>query len=257
MRYGIVSDVHANLPALEATLAELGAAGVDRIVCAGDLVGYGPSPNECVARLRADAVPAVAGNHDLIAIGRLGLERTDDLARRTLEWTRANLSEETRAVLEALPPRWSDADLLVAHGSADDPETYVRTEEQAAVALRALEPGDPPVLVLGHTHVPQAHGDRRGRLLHARAGTIEMAPGERLLVNPGSVGQARERRPLARFAVADTGAGTVTFRAIRYDAARTSRMLSEAGLPAGAHHRRRTLRDRAAGLKAALLGKPG
>ena len=257
MRYGIVSDVHANLPALEATLAELGAADVDRIVCAGDLVGYGPAPNECVARLAGDAVPAVAGNHDLIAIGRLGFEHTDELARRTLEWTRSNLSQETRATLEELPPHWSDDELLVAHGSMGDPEVYVRTEEQATNELAALKPGDQPLLVLGHTHVPQAHGERRGRLLHRRAGTVEILPGERLLVNPGSVGQARERRPLARFAVVDTGVGTVTFRAIRYDADRTSRMLADAGLPAAAHHRRRSLRDRAAGIKAALTRTRG
>ena len=109
------------------------------------------------------------------------------------------------------------------------------------------------MLVLGHTHVPQAHGARRGRLLHARAGSADLVDHERLLVNPGSVGQARERRPLARFAVLDTGEGAVTFRAIRYDADRTKRALADAELPPGAHHRRRTVRDRAAGAKAALV----
>jgi putative phosphoesterase len=238
MRYGVVSDLHANLPALEAALAALESERVDRVVCAGDVVGYGPHPNECVARLEEEGIPSVAGNHDLIAIGRLGFERTDDLARRTLEWTRVALTEEARACLEGLPLRWSDEALTIAHGSIDDPEVYIRTDEQAAAQLAALD-RDPGVLVLGHTHVPQKYRDDQGRLL----------------INPGSVGQARERRRLARFAIFDTDAGAVTFRTARYDDARTRRALVDAGLPPSAHHRKRTLRDRAAGVKAALAGR--
>jgi putative phosphoesterase len=234
MRYGVVSDLHANLPALEAVLDALTAERVDAVVCAGDVVGYGPHPNECVARLAAEGIPAVAGNHDLIAIGRLGYERTDGLARRTLEWTRGAIGDDARAYLERLPPLWSDGALLMAHGSVADPEVYVRTEDEAAQQLATLD-GEQRILVLGHTHVPQRYRDANGRLL----------------LNPGSVGQARERRRLARFAILDTENGEAIPRAIRYDDARTRRALVAAGLPPSAHHRKRTLRDRAAGVKAA------
>lgn len=254
MRYGVVSDVHGNLPALEAALAVLAADGAERVVCAGDVVGYGPHPNECAARLRDEAIPCVAGNHDLMAIGRLGLDKADPLARTTMEWTRTALSEGTRSFLEELPPRIDAGEITIVHGTLSDPTVYVRTDDAAAGQLDELEkePGA-RLLVIGHTHVPHAYAHRRGRLLHARAGDVHLAPGEAHLLNPGSVGQARERRPLARLLLVDTDARRAEFRAISYDERRTRRALVRAGLPPSAHHRKVTLRDRAARVKGAVV----
>lgn len=255
MVYGVISDVHGNLAALEAALELLDAEGVERIVCAGDVVGYGPHPNECADRLARERIPCVAGNHDLMAIDRIDMGGADPLARTTMEWTRTALNDDTRAFLERLPPRIDTDDLTIAHGTLGDPTVYVRTDDAAAGQLEELAAEGRELLVIGHTHVPHAYGRKRGRLLHARAGRVDLAAGEAHLLNPGSIGQARERRPLARLLVLDTGARTARFHAIRYDEQRTRRALASAGLPPGAHHRKVTPRDRAARVKGALVRK--
>src|SRR4051795_1126429 len=118
MRIGLIADVHANLPALETALAALERERVDAYVCAGDLVGYGPHPNETVARVRELDPVCVAGNHDLMALGRLSEDRADSLARQALAWTRKQLDDETRAYLEALPltAQAAGGRVAVAHG---------------------------------------------------------------------------------------------------------------------------------------------
>ncbi len=258
MRYGIISDVHANLAALDAVLAALAAARVDRVLCAGDLVGYGPHPNECVARLADLGVASVAGNHDLIAIGRLSLERTDALARRTLEWTRSELSATTRDQLSRLPATIADGPVTVAHGSLEDPERYVRSAETSAQQLDRLAEIDPEasVLVLGHTHVARAYSARRGAPQPwDRGRRVAIERSDRMLLNPGSVGQPRERRAVCRFLLLDTSRGEARFRAVRYDDERTRRALLERGLPPEACHRKPTVRGQAARLKGRLSGR--
>src|SRR4051812_47570828 len=126
MRCGVVADIHANLHALEAVLAALGRAGVERYLCAGDLVGYGPRPNECVARVAGLDAVTVAGNHDLIALGRLDSSGLGPLPARTLEWTVDALDDASRRFLESLPLRASVDGVVIAHGSLDDPSEYVR-----------------------------------------------------------------------------------------------------------------------------------
>ena len=230
MRVGVIADVHGNLPALEACLAWIDGEGVDAWVCAGDLVGYGPFPNECIERVAAlPGLVCVAGNHDLIALGRLSDERCIRLARDTLAWTTGVLSPTSRAWLEALPLRASTGTVEVAHGSLTDVQEYVRTPERAAEQLAALGP-EREVLILGHTHEPLEH-------------RVE----DRLLVNPGSVGQSRDRTALARAAVLDVAARSVVLRGVEYDVERTRAALRSAGLPDDAHHLRPRPLRRAAG----------
>ncbi|HKP91095.1 MAG TPA: metallophosphoesterase family protein, partial [Thermoleophilaceae bacterium] len=213
-RIGVIADVHGNLPALEVALRELDREGVDRLVCAGDLVGYGPFPNECVARVREAGAACVAGNHDLMAIGRLDEGHADGLARETIAWTRGALAPGVPDYLGSLRPSVTEEGLTMAHGSVDDPTVYVYADG-AATQLAAVPAG--ALLVLGHTHVPLAFGERRGALVDGRAGDVAIEAGERLLVNPGSVGQPREWRVLVRFAIVDLGAARVSFRALGYD----------------------------------------
>jgi predicted phosphodiesterase len=218
MRLGLLSDIHANLPALEAALDALSDA--DEIVCAGDLVGYGPQPNEVVARLREAGIPSVAGNHDRVAMGLDDFERCDELARTTLEWTRTAIDSLTLARLAQLPDELDVGDdVLVAHGAPGDAWRYVREPDEARALLEAL-PDDVRTLVLGHTHEP---------LL------VETDDGRRV-VNPGSVGQSRERRPIGRVALlTDDG---VEFRELHYDVDAVRVALRAAGLPSEAVHRR-------------------
>lgn len=243
MRVGLVSDVHANLHALEAVLERLAGERLDAWICPGDLVGYGPHPNECVARVRALDPVGVAGNHDLIATGALSADRCVRLARESLAWTAAQLDPAARAFLTALPPRAeAGAGIVVAHGSLDDPQRYVLTAGDATEQLGELERRFPSaeLLVLGHTHEPFAFGSRSGELLRAATGTVELAPGERHLLNPGSVGQSRDRHAFARFCVLDTDARTATFEAIEYDTRANRAALRSRGRPASSSHQKPT-----------------
>jgi len=213
MRVALIADVHANLPALEAVLREAERAGADGLLCAGDLVGYGPFPNECIARVRGAATACVAGNHDLIALGRLTDDRCVPSAKQTLAWTRTVLSDDARAYLQSLPGQTRAADVLLAHGSLDDPEEYVASEARAREELRRAEA---PVLVLGHTHRPA---------LWRVNGSA--------LVNPGAVGHSRGLRTRASFALLEDG--EVAFRSVEYDVGRCRDALRTLGLPPSAY----------------------
>lgn len=225
MRYGVAGDVHGNLHALRTVLAALREAGVDHVVVPGDVVGYGPRPDACVEVLVDAGALVVAGNHDLMAIGELPVERTGGITRRTIEWTRATISGATRAWLAALPRELrTDDGLLVTHGALGDPTRYVRTQEQAAAQLAELAERDPSAsgLLIGHTHHPMAATGAAGRWL----------------LNAGSVGQSREARPLARALVFDSegGAGSARFLELSYDERATRSELRAAGLPPHACH---------------------
>jgi predicted phosphodiesterase len=225
MRYGVAGDVHGNLHALLTVLDALREAGAERIVCTGDVVGYGPKPDAC-AELLADAdALVVAGNHDLMAIERLPIEHTGGVVRSTMEWTRATISSHTRDWLAALPLELRTGEgVLVTHGAIGAPTRYVRDAAQARAQLGELGERDPDArgLLLGHTHHPMAQTDFRGRWL----------------LNAGSVGQSRERRAIARALVFDSEAGPegATFLELEYDVRATRRELREAGLPPHACH---------------------
>jgi putative phosphoesterase len=256
LRYGVISDIHGNLHALEAALSALSRAGVDEYLCAGDLVGYGPMPNECVARLADLEARCVGGNHDLIALDRLSDAGCSELTRSSLEWTREELSSDSRGYLENLPTVLVTADgVVVAHGSLEAPSAYVREAHQRRAQLRLLEQSYPQahLLVLGHTHRQVAYGEHRGSVRSRPGGSLTLAGPESYALNPGSVGQARERTARARFMVLDLEQRRVSFHAIRYDVGGCRRALRERELPTwSAHLKPSPLRDRARALRGAL-----
>ena len=141
MRYAVLADIHGNLHALDAVLAALKDAEVDGYLVAGDLVGYGPFPNECVERVAELDAACVAGNHDLIVLGQLSDERCIPLARTSLAWTRDVLRDDARAYLERLPRVVDTGRVVMTHGSLDDPSEYTRTPEQAVTQLGRLAAG--------------------------------------------------------------------------------------------------------------------
>ncbi|HEX8745018.1 MAG TPA: metallophosphoesterase family protein [Thermoleophilaceae bacterium] len=224
MRYGVAGDVHGNLEALRSVLAALEAAGAERIVCPGDVVGYGPDPDACAELLAERDALVVAGNHDLMATGELPVEGTGGIVRRTIEWTRGAIASSTRAWLAELPLELTTGDgVLVTHGAIGDPTRYVRDEPAARAQLGELARREPAPrgLLIGHTHHP-----------------MSFSAGGRWLLNAGSVGQSRERRPLARALVFDSGAAaeSAEFLALDYDARATRARLRAAGLPPHACH---------------------
>jgi diadenosine tetraphosphatase ApaH/serine/threonine PP2A family protein phosphatase len=234
MRYGVIADVHANLHALDASLAFLSTQDVGGYLCAGDLVGYGPFPNESVRRVLDLDGACVAGNHDLITLGRLSDERCIPLARDSLRWTRDVLDDDVRALLGALPATARVDGLVLCHAWLDDPQPYVVAEQDAMARLRDLDRAG--VVIAGHTHRPMAVAARTGTLLRGAAGTVRLPPGEPVLVNPGAVGQSRTADPRARVMVLDTEARTAAFHALPYDVAACRDALRERGLPANACH---------------------
>jgi predicted phosphodiesterase len=242
MRYGVIADVHANLHALDAALAFLASHELDGFLCAGDLVGYGPFPNECVRKVAALGGPCVAGNHDLIAIGRLSDERCIPLARASLRWTREVLEDEPRALLGALPLGATADGVAVHHGSVRDPQEYVVTEAQAFAALDDLVEVAPGanILILGHTHRPAAVGRRSGSLLAAGTGEVRLPADEPVLLNPGAVGQSRTSDPRARVMVLDLARRVASFHALDYDVEGCRQALRDRGQPPGSCHRPRS-----------------
>jgi predicted phosphodiesterase len=239
MRYGVAGDVHGNLHALRTVLDALRAAGAERIVCPGDVVGYGPRPDECAALLAEAGALVVAGNHDLMAIGRLPVDETGGIVRTTIEWTRDAISADTRGWLEELPLELrTDDGLVVTHGALGDPTVYVRDAPAARGQLGELGERDPDAraLLLGHTHQPMAQPARGDGAIPAGGGlALDPARGPWLL-NAASVGQAREREPLARALVVDLERGFAEFLALGYDVGATKRELRDAGLPPNACH---------------------
>jgi predicted phosphodiesterase len=239
LRYGVISDIHANLHALDAVLGMLSRVGVDDVLCAGDLVGYGPMPNECVARIAALGARCVAGNHDLIALGRLSDIDCSELAQDSLRWTRRELSRDSRRYLDALPSVVTTPDgVVVAHGSLESPAEYVRNADQRNAQLALLERMHPEahVLILGHTHRRVAHGADVGTSRLRWRGSVALAPSDRYLLNPGSVGQSRERTARARFMVLDLDRRRVTYYSVAYDLAGCRRALRDRGRPTWSMH---------------------
>jgi predicted phosphodiesterase len=242
MRYGVLSDIHGNLHALLAVLELLRREQVDAFLCAGDLVGYGPLPNECVEAIAQLRGVCVAGNHELLALGRLSEERSGALCRQTLGWTRTALREDVRRYLSRLPLRAeAPGGVLVTHGSLSDPQTYIRDSAEARSELDHLVAEHPGArtLILGHTHRSWAFGRHTGSLRIGGDGRVRLAQREPHLLNPGSVGQSRERErvPRARCMVLDLEHGWATFYAIPYDVESCRReLLRQEGLPEHAYH---------------------
>lgn len=233
MRTLVLSDIHANLTALEAVLEAAGP--YDRLWFLGDLVGYGPNPNECVERLRALA-PAVAlsGNHDWAVLGKLDTEEFNDDARKLVRWTARELTGENRAYLNELPPLHVAAPFTLAHASPRHPVWEYILDLQTA--LENFEQFQTPVCLVGHSHIPALFllDEEAAELSFYLVGdgeAIDLSRG-RLIANPGSVGQPRDGDPRASFAVLDDEAQTWTLHRVAYDIAATQRRMRDHKLPA-------------------------
>ncbi len=231
MRVAVVSDIHANLHALEAVLAEVEREAPDELWCLGDVVGYGPSPNECCELVRERASVVLCGNHDLAAIGALDVSDFSGDAAAAARWTATELTGENRDWLASLQPfaRRDGADLF--HASARDPVwEYVLSEQAALASLLATEA---PLVLVGHSHVALAlalDGDRVEGGLAPEGTEVELGAVRRLL-NPGSVGQPRDGDARAAWLVVELPAGRGTFRRVTYPIAETQAAIRARGLP--------------------------
>ena len=231
MRIALISDVHANLVALDAVLADAEARGAEAVWNLGDTVGYGPDPNAVVARLAEVEAVSVLGNHDAAATGAIGTGLFNPLAAAAAEWTRTEMGPKAASYMAGLSEVAHEGEWSLAHGTLRDPLwEYLITEEAAEAHFRQQET---PYSAVGHTHVPLvvrlgASGVEGATPVAGR----ETALGDGLLcVNPGSVGQPRDGDPRASYALVDSEAGSVTHHRVAYDVGETERRMARAGLP--------------------------
>jgi diadenosine tetraphosphatase ApaH/serine/threonine PP2A family protein phosphatase len=230
MLHAVVSDIHGNLEALQAVLEDIDHRRVGSIVCLGDFVGYGASPNDCIETLRPRLEHAVAGNHDLAACGRLRLGYFNPDAASAAQWTDLQLSEANRAYLQGLPysVRWRD--ILLVHASPSNPEdwNYVLSPVDAEEELRSF---DERLCLIGHSHYPGAFEWNARRMTYSRDAEVRLVEGHRYLVNVASVGQPRDGDPRAGYLLLDDDRNLLTHVRLDYDIPGAMRRIVDAGLP--------------------------
>ncbi len=226
----VVSDIHANFRALEAVLNDAGQ--FDQVWCLGDVVGYGPEPNECIERLRSFDLVCLAGNHDMAVAGKTGLWDFSKDAQDVIFWTRHWLKTENLEWLGTLPdkPMAMGHGITIVHGSPRDPVWEYITD--ASVVKENLDLVETPVCLHGHTHYPVIFRKRwdEWRILEEwpRSNTLLQLTPDRIFINPGSVGQPRDEDPRAAYALIDTEKMTLTFRRVQYDVAATQNLMKQA-----------------------------
>jgi diadenosine tetraphosphatase ApaH/serine/threonine PP2A family protein phosphatase len=231
VRYLLVSDVHANFPAFQAVFND--APDYDVIWCLGDIVGYGPNPNECIERIKEEPHLCVVGNHDWGALGRSDLFVFNRDAREALLWTQGELLSDNRAFLADLSKTVNFEDYLLAHGSPREPIwEYLLDAQRAKDSFLATEF---QIAFVGHTHLPLVfewiEASRDARLLIPSLGEPLQLAERRLIINPGSVGQPRDGDSRAAYGLLDTEAQTFTFHRISYPIEITQARMRARGLP--------------------------
>lgn len=233
MRYAIISDIHSNIEALEAVLAKISGLRVDEVICLGDIVGYNANPNECIEIVRKIGMRCIMGNHDSRASGLEEPDNFNPLAKEAVYWTREHLTEENKVFLKNLPREITIEGLIAFHGSIHDTDRYIIDERDALENFQMLEnlPDDVKLGFYGHTHVKVAFSLQRGRISMEPDEDIKVSPWKRYLINPGSVGQPRDRDPGASFLVYDRFNEKVTFYRADYDIATCQEKIIKAGLP--------------------------
>ncbi len=225
----VLTDIHANKDALDAVIADAGNA--DRIWCLGDLVGYGPEPAACIAWAREHCDIVLSGNHDYAVFEPSVVQDFNPNAALAAEWTRAQLSEDEIAYLRSLPSLIEVDGVTLAHASPADPIwTYILTVVEAREAFTAFSGA---LCFVGHTHVAACYAETEVMMAHVPVVNDEpfSLVNGRFIINPGSVGQPRDRDPRAAYLWYDADAHTVTWKRVEYDIAAVQAKILQAGLP--------------------------
>ena len=248
MRYAIISDIHANLEALVAVLKAADESEIQRIVCLGDLVGYYADPNACIELIRCRGIACVRGNHDTVAAGLREPVGFPELARRAIQWTAQQLTEENRTYLADLPlVQDIDGEFVVVHAALHpepNDEVRIRSEADASLSLQMLADGygGRRVCFFGHTHHPAAYTMQDRTVTRSTDQSLPLSDAAWYLINPGSVGQSRAADPRASMVVYDSFTRIVEFRRVGYDGAAGREKAMAMGLIPRPHLLRRSAR---------------
>ncbi len=231
-RIGIISDIHANIPALEAVLGELCRLGIERIVCCGDLVDYAPWPAEVIKRVREMEIVSVQGNHDAAIAGLFPADAFTTEALATSTWTRTVLSSGDIDFLAGLEKIYTEDQFVIFHGSLRGPLwEYIRDLFVAKENFRLLSR---PIGLFGHSHIQGGYTSFSGRVERIDPREIlDIDPAGKYMINPGSVGQPRDGDPRAAYAIMslDHGRGRITFKRVSYDTGLVMQAIDQAGFP--------------------------
>ena len=229
MRTAIFGDIHANLEALEAVMADAKLQGVTQFVCLGDIVGYNADPVACLNIIREMNCPTVKGNHDADASEDYSLENMNPIAAYALQWTREQLDEDQRLWLKRLRMVRQVADYTIVHSTVDQPFhwNYVtnRFDAMSNFSYQFTQ-----LCFHGHTHVPRVY-IKSDKVREVAADSIKIEPNYKYFINAGSVGQPRDGDPRACYVIYDSQSGVIVFRRIEYDMATTQQKIVAAGLP--------------------------
>ena len=231
MRYGIFSDVHSNLQALEAVIAAYKNESIDKYLCIGDTVGYGANPRECIERVSQVAALLVAGNHDWGCVDLFSVSNFNPLAAEAILWTKRQLDVNCRYFLQSLRLVCQDNGFTLVHGTLDEPQefNYLLDTDTADASFRLLNTN---ICFVGHTHIAGIFKkDRHGKIAYLRLSNLTIEEGNSYIVNVGSVGQPRDGISDAAFCVYDTAAKTIEIKRVPYDIEKARKKIIAAGLP--------------------------
>ena len=222
MRIAILSDIHGNLPALEAVLAKVRELDAGATYCLGDTVGYGPFPNECVQLVQQNCSVALKGNHECGMMGEAPLDDFNQFGIEAILWSQKIVTKENWDYLRALPFTAFENGITLAHASPRDPNSweYIMT---IGAAQDNFEAFDTPLCFIGHTHVPVIIGQD--------SSINEFRKGGRFIINVGSVGQPRDGHPEAAFGLYDTELDAYSLIRVPYEIQKTAQAIHDAGLP--------------------------
>jgi predicted phosphodiesterase len=233
MRFAFISDIHANLEALEAVFEDIEGNKIDEVICLGDIVGYGANPNECSELVQKKCPITLLGNHDAAAVELLSTQHFNIHAKIAIEWTSQNLKSETRAFLSALPLKRSKMAMTLVHATPYEPNMwyYITSLEEAAFNFQFFET---QLCLVGHTHIPIIIVLDNEKELYVYQDThvkLNDIQGSRLLINVGSVGQPRDRNPKSCYGILDTDTAEFFYRRIEYNIEKTQSKMKKIRMP--------------------------
>ena len=233
MKYGIIADIHSNLEALNAVREVLSEENIDELLCLGDIVGYNADPIACIDFIRENKVISIKGNHDRMASGEDNGFDFKEIARHAALWSRERLDSARKSFLKSLPDeKVIDENILIVHGSPRDKDEYIFSLPEAQENIKYIEVKHPElnIIFFSHTHIPVFFTKEKTKEGFEKTRTIKLDGKETFFINPGSVGQPRDRCPDASFAILDLEKMEVKITRVRYDFETTQRKIIQAGL---------------------------
>jgi predicted phosphodiesterase len=231
MRSAIISDIHGNLPALKAVLERLTQENCDQIICLGDIVGYGPYPNECIELVKRNCRQSLIGNHDHAVLGLTSTESFNIYAKMAIDWTMAELMPVARDYLKSLPFSIAESNVLYVHATPCEPEgwNYLLSTYDAQDNLKCFEQ---QVCFVGHSHVPVIFEQQEtGNCKIIHTNSVALGENNRYVINVGSVGQPRDGKPSAAFGIYDSENNEYQFLRQEYDVSKTQKAMMDNDLP--------------------------